>query len=449
VGGANNNDDHSGDSGSFDNKMSKAPFSQTPYSTQVKSKTTKQPGRPSSSPGEHHNSLRVATASPVNLEAAEFAAHAALSPRIKTSMSPPSHPPPGKSSTSPVKRPVTSPVSFLSDIDSMERSLYGSPGSESASSGSRSSSVLGSRVKKPSSIRSASSGVSSSDSDSDSYDTSGDSGEGFTFNLANLEKLTISMSNLDKLIEKTPRGGDQAQADEEDMDEHDFVQEEDGGFVGNPHLMLQQWMMFPVRGGEEERDMPAKEKDQKTAKEVAKGVDELEEEIIVEEARVRSSSRGSGSSRESKGGESTFTRSFSGSSRSSAGSYHSSTDSSEFETDSDYVSSEEEVEEEEKVKEEVKQRRIPPAKSPTKFAPPHGPPPKKKGIGSTFARGSIPPPSTPSPKKLKKQQLQMQQQYGEQQHKDEKPPPRSLLQAARSRIANPMTVHGGGVQKYI
>eukprot|EP00520_Triparma_pacifica_P006085 CAMPEP_0118638352 /NCGR_PEP_ID=MMETSP0785-20121206/3634_1 /TAXON_ID=91992 /ORGANISM="Bolidomonas pacifica, Strain CCMP 1866" /LENGTH=810 /DNA_ID=CAMNT_0006529587 /DNA_START=206 /DNA_END=2641 /DNA_ORIENTATION=- len=484
---ANNNDDISDESGSFDKKdlksicAKKITYSKPSSPKENRTPSIKAPvARPMSSPNDQALRLdalrrrQVATSSPVDLEQAEMAARGNISPQNKSKSGSPSSwnstSPSARNlvgAASPVPRPSTSPVSFLSDLNSMERDIYGSDATGTASEVNSDSNSPSQSSANRSMKSTSPTGIFSSDSDSD-----GTPGEGFTFSLGNLEKLTISMNNLDKLMEKTPRnsamGGFSARdAIEEESavfggagggkNMHEEENEErEGGGDSNVHLMLQQWMMFPVP------PQASEEGEKKAAKVEAKEeMQELEEEIIVEEKS--SSSRGSRGSRGSSGSLSGSVQEslFTSSSRSSSGSSIHSSDS-DYETDTDYDSSDDDEEVEGEVEGEVqnvagrkvlhrpepqkqKQRQNATQKPKPKYAPPPGPPPnrkEKKGTGNaTMARGTIPPPSTPSPKKLKMQQKQR--------GREQQPPPRSLLQAARSKIAHPNLVHGAGVKKYL
>ena len=483
-GEANNNDDSSG---SFDDELEKF-VAKKPSSPQETKKNYARellsPRPMSSSPtsrlqkgGERMGSQLQGNSSPVDLAAAKDAAAFVIIPKNKKAMNPPALPLSGSDEQG--RRRSTSPVSFTDDIEAMEKEVYGSGAKDDSdtemlsdrdsitSSPTLSIQTRDEKSRSTSSLRSAGNMSSSSDSDSDEGP-----GGGFTFSLGNLEKLTISMSNLDKLIVKTPRnsarGGFSAreaeieEEGEEELAEH--FEEGGGGIDVNPHLMLQQWMMFPT--GEVQDKQSHTEKKSKTRKEKAEGkgkeedTEEVEEEIIVEETSRSSGGRSrEHSTRGSPMEQGAWSESYASSKSDrgcSDGSDNSGSESirssdSEWETDTDYEPSDEDREQVKKMKAKVEQVQV----EKNHISPPPGPLASKRAGAEKVnikAKGTTPPPpTTPSPKKLRKehkvQRLQHQQRELQQQEEGNAAP-RSLLKAARSKIANPKLVHGSGIKKF-
>ena len=400
-------------------------------------------------------------------------------------------------------RPSTSPVQFINDIESIEKTVYGgniSPCTSNSSSStfnkskSCSSNFLDVRAssREESSPTSSSTTFSSktSPTSSEGEEEDCDSGESFTFSLGNLDKLTISMSNLDKLLKKTPSFEEAAHneigasACRQTRKGQGWKCEGNKLDKKNPHLMLQQWMMFPM--------IPTTQdvKQETAAPAYPSG---LVRSIGGGGARASTLVRCKSSGSNSSGGSGSISDSIS--EKRSNGSIGGSSTCSEYETDTDYESSEGEHV-------EVIQGHRP------KYAPPIGPPPRrnKKEVPKVAEEGtqsicqaqsdlkdspqmnvldnqswrsitsSVPPPSTPAPKKIRKLLQQQQQQQQQRRRKEEEEeeeeeeqqqqqqqlkkrslraqktlqstPPRSLLEAARSKIANPRNVHGKGVERY-
>jgi len=404
---------------------------------------------------------------------------------INTKMSPPTHPPP---SHQPPAREDVNPMSPIADLDGLEEDLYGSEGGTSrsgtpSSHGSRRAFTPSpppldlSRVKAQLNVATTSLGSdrgvspvsSSSDTDSNKERCARTpKAAKVPHTPKKTKKMKIGLVGLDKLLAKTPRldadvEGNLSEtlssaraADEKDDDGGGG---EDGAVVVNPHLLLQQWMMFPIAS-------PVQRKLDASTAEKPVGTPPPPTLASSSSSMSIGSSGGSISSRDSAGSAWTDKRSVSispptlrddndrkprGFSNVGKDKYREYDDDSPFdseasyETDSDYegedsdsdeegssenlgssssslsISSHNTDEEDNSVSGDVASKKA------VKFAPPPGPPPGKKKVEKSGRK--MAPPKGPPPKKEARTN--------------------SLLQVARKRMSDPKSVHGTGVRKFL